>query len=443
MSNLNGMDPRAQLTAVISDVRRRWRMKLALRGAAVVVLGTGLVLLGSALGIDAFRFSPNAIVGFRLVALLAVVGIVAFWLIRPLRRRVTDNQVALYVEEHEPSLEASILSAVETVQTSNSSASPALLEKLVEQATEQCRALNTSQTIDQQARRRLAAALVIVIAAMTAAVQFGPESMRQGLSALLVMTRAEAASPYAIEVLPGDVKAPRGSDQNVQAELRNFSSDEVILMMRAGSEGDYVRVPLVPGLEAGRYEGILFDLMQDIEYFVESDGVRSATYTMTMVDLPAVKTMDHEYRFPSYTRLPPQTIEGGGDVASLKGTVVNLTIESTMATTGGRIIFGDDSSMPLSLEADGTLLGQFTVDKKGFYRIELEGPNREGIAASPSYTIDVIEDMAPTVKFIKPGRDTAASAVEEVFLEATVEDDYGVKSLELVYSVNGGPEKSV
>ena len=29
--------PRAQLTAVISEVRRRWRMKMALRGAALVV----------------------------------------------------------------------------------------------------------------------------------------------------------------------------------------------------------------------------------------------------------------------------------------------------------------------------------------------------------------------------------------------------------------------
>ncbi|MDA1307676.1 MAG: hypothetical protein O2917_10490, partial [Acidobacteria bacterium] len=434
---------RAQLTAVIAEVRRKWRMKLALRGAAIVVLGTGVVMLGSALGIDALRFAPNVIIGFRVVALVAVLVLVAIWLIRPLRRQVSDNQVALYVEEHEPSLEASILSAVETVETANASASPALLEKLVEQATERCRALNTSQTIDQSARRRFAAALVIVLAAIAAAVSFGPESMRHGLSALLVMTRAEAASPYAIEVLPGDVTAPRGSDQNVSARLVNFSSDDVVLMMRSGDDQEFVRVPLVPGLESGMYEGLLFDVIHNVEYFVESDGVRSSTHTITMVDLPAVKEINHEYRFPSYTRLPVQTIEGGRDVASLKGTVVSLTIESTMATTGGRIVFGDDSSSPLSVDADGMLTGQFTVEKKGFYRIELEGPNKEGIAASPSYTIDVIEDMAPTVKFIKPGRDSAATGVEEVFLEATATDDYGIKALDLVYSVNGGDEKTV
>jgi hypothetical protein len=164
---------------------------------------------------------------------------------------------------------------------------------------------------------------------------------------------------------------------------------------------------------------------------------------MTLVDLPAVKTLDLEYRFPAYTRLPPQVVEGGGDVASLKGTTVNLNIESTMPTTGGRIVMGDDRTMPLTLHPDGKLTGSFVVDKKGFYRIELEGPNKEAVAASPTYTVDVIEDMAPSVKFVKPGRDTSASAVEEVFLEARADDDYGVKSLELVYSVNGGDEKSV
>ncbi|MGE3345566.1 MAG: DUF4175 family protein, partial [Vicinamibacterales bacterium] len=436
-------DPRTQLTEVIADVRKRWRMKLALRGAALVVLGTGIVLLGSALGIDALRFSPGAIIGFRVAALIAVIALVSLWLIRPLRRRVSDNQVALYVEEHEPTLEASILSAVETVQTASPTASPALLEKLVEQAVERCRALGTAEAIDRDARRRLAAALVMVVAVLGGAVSFGPESMRHGLSALLVMTRAEAASPYAIEVLPGNVKAPRGSDQNIKARLMNFSSDEVVLMMRSGTEGEYIRVPLVPGLEDGMFEGILFDVMLDTEYFVESDGVRSDTFRMTMVDLPAVKTMDHEYRFPAYTKLPAQTIEGAGDIASVKGTVVRMQIASTMATTGGRIVFGDDSSVPLQVAEDGTLSGEFTIKDKGIYRIELEGPNKEPIAASPSYTIDALEDLAPTVKFVKPGRDTAATAVEEVFLEATAQDDYGVSALDLVYSVNGGEEKTV
>ena len=55
----------------------------------------------------------------------------------------------------------------------------------------------------------------------------------------------------------------------------------------------------------------------------------------------------------------------------------------------------------------------------------------------------MLTDQAPNVSFTKPGRDTTASSIEEVFVEATAEDDFGVRNLELVYSVNGGPEKTV
>ena len=44
--------------------------------------GAALILLGSSLGIDA-RFSPKAILGFRLAALVAVIAIVALWLVQP------------------------------------------------------------------------------------------------------------------------------------------------------------------------------------------------------------------------------------------------------------------------------------------------------------------------------------------------------------------------
>jgi hypothetical protein len=89
------------------------------------------------------------------------------------------------------------------------------------------------------------------------------------------------------------------------------------------------------------------------------------------------------------------------------------------------------------------LTANFTADADGFYRIELDAPTGERVAASPQFTIDVLTDQAPSVSFSKPGRDTSASSIEEVFVEASAEDDYGVRDLELVYSVNGGPEKNV
>ncbi len=176
---------------------------------------------------------------------------------------------------------------------------------------------------------------------------------------------------------------------------------------------------------------------------MESNGVYSPRYSLDVVNLPTVQNLDLEYRFPAYTGLQPRKIEGGGDVAAIKGTDVLLHITPTMKTPGGRILIDDGTSMPLTTQADGTLTGQFTIKQQGFYKIELTGPQGEKVDASPQFTIDVIDDQAPTVSFSKPGRDTQASPVEELFLEAKADDDYGVKQLQLFYSANGAPPKAI
>ncbi len=98
----------------------------------------------------------------------------------------------------------------------------------------------------------------------------------------------------------------------------------------------------------------------------------------------------------------------------LGGTDVKLTITPTMPTKGGRIVLGENESVPLTVNADGTLATNFVAKKDGFYRVELDSPAGERLTASPQYTIDLLEDLAPTVKLSKPGRDTDATAGRRV-----------------------------
>ena len=126
----------SELITIIHDVRKRWRMKLALRGAAIGAGGVAAALVGSAMTLQWMRFTPDSILLFRV--LLAMVAAVVAYLcvVRPLLRSVSDEQVALYLEEHEPSLEAAIISAVEAEGAGLSAQSPALVRKLVEAAAE-------------------------------------------------------------------------------------------------------------------------------------------------------------------------------------------------------------------------------------------------------------------------------------------------------------------
>src|SRR5687768_1032054 len=116
LDNLRNSATSTDLFAIIANVRTRWRLKLALRGAACMLAVAFALFLVAAYGMEWLRFTPASIVAARILLAVAL-AVSAYWfLVRPLRRRVTDEQVALYLEEHEPALNATLVSAVEASQ---------------------------------------------------------------------------------------------------------------------------------------------------------------------------------------------------------------------------------------------------------------------------------------------------------------------------------------
>src|SRR5438132_2137697 len=437
------MDDRSNLTSIIHQIRKRWRMKLALRGAAFVLAGWVLALLVSAYGLERLKFSPGSIIAFRL-AMVIVSGVLAGdFLVRPEWRRVTDEQVALYLEECEPTLETAILSAMEAEKnTANSSASPVLARRLVEQAIERCAAIEHGRRLEAKPFKRYSTVLGTTVATGLLVFLLGPAYLRHGATALLLITSdLQAASPYRIDVKPGNTTVPRGSDQVINARNEGFASYQAQRLIRKALNQPFEHVPMVYNQDTKSFDGMLFDLPTSIDYFVEAGGVRSSVFTMHAADLPYVKQIEMEYVFPAYTGLAPRKIENGGDIAVLQGTEVRMRIVPTMKAPTGRIVVDNN---PVALTPDaGAFLGQLKVNKDAFDKITRQGgPENKLVAASPQYTIDVLEDQPPTVSIAKPGRDSVASPIEEFSIEARADDDFGVKQLDLVYSVNGGPEQT-
>ena len=439
---------RDEILRAIRHVRNRWRLRVALRGVAVLLAAALGTLVLSSWGLEVYRFTPAAIITFRVLTYAALLGFGWWFFIRPVSRRVSDEQVALYLEEHEPSLQATVLSAVEeTHKGERSSAldhSPVLVGRLIESAVEKIRDVDMGRAVEHQKIQGssgwLGAAAVVAILLFL----FGPSYLRHGVMALLTpMSSAEAASPYQIDVLPGDATVARGADQAITAHLDGFGTDEVTLFMRSNTNEPFERLALIPLEEPGEFEVLLFDVQDTTDYFVEALGVQSGTFTLNVIDLPYVERLEHEYFFPAYTGLEPRVVEDGGDIAVLAGTEVRLRAVPTMPTPGGRLVLDEENRSELVVQPDGSLTGGFVVEKDGFYRIDLQGSEGEMVTASPQYTIDVLTDQPPSVMFLNPGRDTTASAIEELFVEARADDDFGLRSLDLVYSVNGGAEETV
>ena len=101
------------LLRAIRLTKRRWRTKILLRGLAIFVVA-GFAAFGlSVWGLNFFHYSSSAVVVFRVLLWLGLAAVAVRYLVLPLNRRLADEQVALYIEEHEPSLQEELLSAIE------------------------------------------------------------------------------------------------------------------------------------------------------------------------------------------------------------------------------------------------------------------------------------------------------------------------------------------
>src|SRR5262245_47792476 len=122
---------------------------------------------------------------------------------------------------------------------------------------------------------------------------------------------------------------------------------------------------------------------------------------------------------------------------------MNLVARLKVKAKSARIVLRDGDKIEMEKVGETDFAASMIVNKDNTYHIEVTSVEGDVYNGSNEYDITLLEDRPPTVSFEKPGRDTRATSIEEVFTQAKAEDDYGVLSLDLYFAVNGGEEKKV
>jgi len=286
-----------------------------------------------------------------------------------------------------------------------------------------------------------AAALSLLV--FLGVLKWGPREISEGVAQLVTPTTLASTNAMSIKVKPGTARVPKSSDQDILATLVNFDSQMVTIFSRtAGSKNDWQGQTMEPAKARSDFRFSIFNIEDSIEYFIESNSVRSDVFKLTVVDLPYVKQLDLMLNFPAFTRLHAKAIEDGGDIAALKGTVATVTARLSGKVRAARMVFPEGRKVEMRSQGPD-FIGEVTVAADTSYYIELVSVDGESYRGSNEYDITVLEDQPPTISFERPGRDKKATNLEEVFTQARAEDDYGVVSIDLHFSVNGGEEKKV
>ena len=432
------------LAQVIERVRQRWRLRLLIDGLFLILISMLVLVLGFAWLINHWHFDSSLVALARFTIIISFIALLWRHCLKPLTRQVSDAQVALYLQEHEPSLKSIILSAVDARQSSPDDISPQLTKHLLERACDASAELGFGHSVEETKLRQAALKFglaVIMIAGLAIA---PPEFLRNSAKALLVpWSNASEYSPYRIELEPGDIEIARGADQLISASIDGFDGNDVFLMtsMDEGISWRQTAMELVNN--AGLYESFLFNLNESLNYYVSAAGRQTDTYRIDVIDIPVIEEISLHYHFPAYTMLPAETSRGTGDILALRGTRVEVEIKPDIGIPGGALLLSNGDRIELSQGENQIWLGEIIVEENSAYKVQLQRANGIPVDASTEFRITALDDQSPEVAILSPGRDMKVSMIEEPVMKFRASDDQGIADLELVMSINGGDQQRI
>ena len=432
------MKPLDRLSEYLGAIERRLRLIALTRGIAVIAgMALALTIL-AVLVINQFAFSNGSVIGARVFLFLGLAFAIAAALIIPVIR-LNRRNAARRAEAQFPQFEERLLTFTERIE--NNPGDP-FLELLADDT------LRVAQQAEPRHVVKSAWIYSFSSAAVAAALALfwlasAPGFLGYGTSLLWAGLPKGVTKPfYSIVVDPGNRTVRKRSDQLITAQLTGFTAPKVRFFAKYSSASQWEQAEM--GTEPGgtAYQFLIAGVPENLEYYVEAGGVKSSTYKLSVVDLPGVKKIRVTYHYPSWLGLKDEVEDPGGDLRAVEGTKADVAITTDKPLANGVLMLDDGSKLTLHNGPDGLLMATVPILKDGQFHIAaLEGG--DDVRLSEDYFIEAQRDKAPEIKMTRPGRDFKASPIEEVTVQVDATDDFGLKSVELHYSVNGAPEKVV
>lgn len=431
------MSHQQQLNEYIRRVERRLRLGAAVRGAAVVAATALIVTVVAVLVLNAYAFPLRSLAPTRLAMLLAIVIAATVALVLPLLRFTRPASVKA-AERAFPAFDDRLLTFAERQETQ----SGPFLELLAADTLAVAEAASPSDLVPQRTFYSLMAAGVASLCILVWMIAAGPGYLGYGASLLWTGQKKNATPMYELRVLPGNAALRRNTDQLITAELRGVQTDKVQLFARYQNSARWEPVSMRPLDGASGYHFLFTALPENVEYYVTAGPLTSDHYILRVVDMPQITAIQVTYTYPKWTGLKPQTEERGGDLRAIEGTEAELEIHTDRPLKDGLLVLEDGQPLKLSGGDKNVYHATLKMQKDGAYHIAgMDGGQQ--VRLTEDYFVATNKAEAPTIAIEKPANDYHASPIEEVTIKVKGSAEFGLNSMALHYSVNGGPEQSV
>jgi len=440
------MTAREQLNAYFGTLERRFRLLVVSRGTALTAAAALLLTVVLAWVGDLVAFSGRAVLPLRILLYAAVAAAIVLALVVPFRR-LTRGWVARQVEKRAPGFEQRLLTLTERA----GGADNAFHELLAEDTLSVARQYTPDDVAPNRVVFAAAASAALAAGLLLWLILAAPGFLGYGASVLWAGVPRSSIGPlYRIDVSPGDKTVRRKSDQLITAQLTGFSTNTVNLHVKYKDATKWEQAPMQSQPGVSSYGFLIAGLADSLEYYVEAGRASSPHYRLTAKDIAGVERVRVVVHPPSYLGLREVVNDPGGDIRTVEGSDAKISVLTDRPLEHGVLVFEDGHELPLDrepglvrrshAEEGNWLSASLKIAKDGSYHVAAV-ESGERIRISDDYFIEAKRDEAPTVRLSR--FDSRVSPIEELPVAVEASDDFGLNSLELHYSVNGGPDQKV
>ena len=432
------MKPLDRLSDYLGAIERRLRLLALTRGfAATAGAALGLTVV-AVLVANQFAFSNPSVIGARVFLFLGLAFAIAAALIIPVIR-LNRRNAARRAEHAHPQFEERLLTFTERLEQKPDDP---FLPLLAADALAVAPAVGPKEVAKTAWIAGFSSAAVASLGVLLWLAISGPGFLGYGAGLLWGgLPKGEQQAYYAVKVEPGNRTIRKRSDQLITATLIGFSAPKVRFFGKYASSSQWEQAEMRTQTGGTAYEFLIAGVPESLEYYVEAGGVRSQTYNLKVVDLPNIKRIRVTYHYPAWAGMPDATEDPGGDLRAVEGTTAEVAVETDRPLSSANLLLDDGTRLSLRSAGGNIAAANVPIQKDGMYHVAA-AESGEDVRLSEDYFIEAQKDRPPEVRITRPGRDFKASPIEEVTIAVEAKDDFGLKDVELHYSVNGGPEKA-
>ena len=446
--------PSGTLTGLLGGLRARIIAQEFFRRLAVA-LSFAVIFLGLEMFADFFfEFSLE----LRRMFLIAGGAVFAILLVRAIASLVTarrdEETLALMVEKSHPAFDSRLISSI---QFANGHAAVPpdgalpLITRTVEETEDEAKRANFGEAADGgPLRRALISALLIILVAAGAV--YAARDVAPTLFARVFLADKPVPRDTNVLSVSGDIRIGAGDPVAIEAIAEGVLPETARLDIRYES-GRRQSITMGRDKEHGedgqaRYVIDFEEVPESFTYRVRVNDGRSDRHKVAAIVRPRIDNLTGEQIFPEFTQLEPSTHNPGG-FNLFPGSEFTLRAKANKGLESGVLtLIGQDKEIPLEVDPnDATVatakinvpaenLTGFTISLKGYEGMESEDRT--------VYRVQLQTDNPPLVRIFYPRRAEKTAVSDAKFLvgfEAT--DRFGIKEVNLNYSLNGEPAETI